>query len=154
MIAFHFPCRRYTPKRNPFFWLQLPNPSSVSGTCQDFGTTDPHLPFFARNPGLYIWVTLSHDMLAAPLPLSLEFMLPLIICPSVLCFSDMPSSFQGRHGKIVYQLEAKVSRSWRWPSTKKAEINFISKSLPYTPQAAMVIKTSIRPHHKWWSNQL
>ncbi|XP_068461104.1 arrestin domain-containing protein 3-like [Clinocottus analis] len=42
---------------------------------------------------------------------------------------DMPSSFKGLHGKIVYMLEAKMSRSWRLPSGVQKDLNFVSKSL-------------------------
>uniref|UniRef100_A0A3P8NWQ7 Arrestin C-terminal-like domain-containing protein n=1 Tax=Astatotilapia calliptera TaxID=8154 RepID=A0A3P8NWQ7_ASTCA len=41
---------------------------------------------------------------------------------------SMPSSFKGENGKIVYMLEAKISKSWWWPSKVKREINFISKT--------------------------
>ncbi|XP_029960028.1 arrestin domain-containing protein 3-like [Salarias fasciatus] len=42
----------------------------------------------------------------------------------------MPSSFEGKNGKIVYMVEAKISRSWRWPSSVKTEINFFSRHFP------------------------
>lgn len=58
---------------------------------------------------------------------------------------DMPSSFKGKYGKIVYMLEAKMSRSWRWPSKAREELNFVSKSLSHhghvmCPQSGSVDK--------------
>ncbi|XP_068594750.1 arrestin domain-containing protein 3-like isoform X2 [Brachionichthys hirsutus] len=41
---------------------------------------------------------------------------------------DMPPSFKGPHGKIVYMLEAKISRSWWLPSLMQEELNFTPKS--------------------------
>ncbi|XP_029019454.1 arrestin domain-containing protein 3-like [Betta splendens] len=57
----------------------------------------------------------------------------------------LPPSFRGLHGWIAYTLEAKVSRSWRWPSRVKQEIDFVSKSIPQhdnvmCPQSGSVSK--------------
>ncbi|XP_019949203.1 arrestin domain-containing protein 3-like [Paralichthys olivaceus] len=50
---------------------------------------------------------------------------------------DMPSSFKGPHGKIVYMLKAKVSRSSGQPSQVQRKIMFISKSLLHLNQVEL-----------------
>ncbi|KAI3372472.1 hypothetical protein L3Q82_022962, partial [Scortum barcoo] len=55
----------------------------------------------------------------------------------------MPPSFKGLHGKIIYMLEAKISRSWRWPARVNIELNFVSKPFPplgQSPQSGSVGK--------------
>ncbi|XP_030636895.1 arrestin domain-containing protein 3 [Chanos chanos] len=39
----------------------------------------------------------------------------------------MPPSFKGHHGKITYRLEAKLSRSWKFPLTASTELQFVSR---------------------------
>ncbi|XP_059193794.1 arrestin domain-containing protein 3-like [Centropristis striata] len=45
---------------------------------------------------------------------------------------DMPPSFKGTHGNIVYVLEAKISRSWRLPTVVQTEFKFFSKSFSHS----------------------
>uniref|UniRef100_H2SHB9 Arrestin C-terminal-like domain-containing protein n=1 Tax=Takifugu rubripes TaxID=31033 RepID=H2SHB9_TAKRU len=40
---------------------------------------------------------------------------------------NFPSSFNGQNGKIIYTLEAKISRSWRMPSQIQRELKFLSR---------------------------
>ncbi|XP_026043624.1 arrestin domain-containing protein 3-like [Astatotilapia calliptera] len=47
---------------------------------------------------------------------------------------DMPSSFQGKNGRISYIMEAKIARSWHWSSDSQKEIKFMSRSSPHTVQ--------------------
>ncbi|XP_067087114.1 arrestin domain-containing protein 3-like isoform X1 [Osmerus mordax] len=41
---------------------------------------------------------------------------------------SIPSSFRGRHGKVVHMLETVLSRSWKMDCTETQELNFVSKS--------------------------
>ncbi|XP_028270152.1 arrestin domain-containing protein 3-like [Parambassis ranga] len=43
---------------------------------------------------------------------------------------NMPSSFRGHYGKIVYQLEAKLGRNWRLDGSAVKELKFVSRSYP------------------------
>lgn len=45
-----------------------------------------------------------------------------------LCFREMPSSFKGSVGKIVYSLEARLSRSLRIDKTDTVKIKFVSNA--------------------------
>ncbi|XP_029960166.1 arrestin domain-containing protein 3-like [Salarias fasciatus] len=56
---------------------------------------------------------------------------------------EMPSSFKGENGKIVYMVEAKISRSWRWPSSVTTEIKFVSKTFPTIQQAMLPLSGSV-----------
>ncbi|KAJ8380579.1 hypothetical protein SKAU_G00013570 [Synaphobranchus kaupii] len=47
---------------------------------------------------------------------------------------NMPSSFKGAFGKIVYTLEAKLSRSMRAPSKTKTKFTFLSNQDQDSPQ--------------------
>lgn len=56
----------------------------------------------------------------------------------LLCFRNMPSSFIGSVGKIVYSLEAKLSRSMRIDKKDSTKINFVSKADLNSDPALMV----------------
>ncbi|XP_017162109.1 arrestin domain-containing protein 3-like [Poecilia reticulata] len=58
---------------------------------------------------------------------------------------DLPSSFKGISGSIVYKVEAQICRKWHLDSTVKKEIQFLSRSIQNTrqvvcPQSNSVIK--------------
>ena len=42
---------------------------------------------------------------------------------------SMPSSFKGAYGRIVYVLEAKLTRSWKWDRNVEHKLNFASKNM-------------------------
>lgn len=47
---------------------------------------------------------------------------------SFLLIRNVPSSFKGPHGKIVYSLEACLSRSMRPDKKESTTVNFLSKA--------------------------
>ncbi|KAF7665017.1 hypothetical protein LDENG_00157760 [Lucifuga dentata] len=49
---------------------------------------------------------------------------------------NMPSSFRGSDGKIVYIVTAKMSRKWRFSCEVQKELNFVSASMKYTYQGS------------------
>ncbi|TNN35613.1 Arrestin domain-containing protein 3 [Liparis tanakae] len=55
---------------------------------------------------------------------------------------NMPSSFKGVAGEIVYLLEAKLSRSVRRPTKDSTEINFVSK------ETGTIDPELMKPQHK------
>ncbi|XP_037634780.1 arrestin domain-containing protein 3-like [Sebastes umbrosus] len=61
---------------------------------------------------------------------------------------DMPSSFKGVHGRIVYMLEAKMSRTGRLPSRVQKELKFVSTSFLHgqvmCPQSGSVDKGQVQ----------
>ncbi|KAJ8262987.1 hypothetical protein COCON_G00154440 [Conger conger] len=56
---------------------------------------------------------------------------------------NMPSSFKGSFGKIVYTLEAKLSRSMRAPSKAKAKFTFLSLAGPVHPNIPQLMEPQI-----------
>lgn len=56
---------------------------------------------------------------------------------------NIPSSFKGAHGKIVYMLEAVLSRSMRMNSKESTMINFVAKGDLNLVPGLMVYLTSV-----------
>ncbi|XP_054904741.1 arrestin domain-containing protein 3-like [Poeciliopsis prolifica] len=56
---------------------------------------------------------------------------------------DLPSSFKGMHGSIVYTVEAQICRKWHLDSTVQKEIQFLSKSIRNTRQVVCPQSNSI-----------
>lgn len=48
----------------------------------------------------------------------------------MLCIREMPSSFTGSVGKIVYLLETRLSRSMRIRSKDTIKIPFVTQAVP------------------------
>lgn len=70
----------------------------------------------------------------------------------LLCCRNMPSSFKGADGKIVYSLEAKLSRSMRVDQKDSTKINFVSK---VDPSIARELRVCDELHlHSCHSNRL
>lgn len=52
----------------------------------------------------------------------------------------MPSSFRGDYGKIVYSLEARLSRSMRIDKKDSTKMNFVSKADLLNNSELMVVE--------------
>uniref|UniRef100_A0A3B4ZLJ6 Arrestin domain-containing protein 3-like n=1 Tax=Stegastes partitus TaxID=144197 RepID=A0A3B4ZLJ6_9TELE len=72
--------------------------------------------------------------------MSKNFLVPLFVLHFRKSFLDMPSSFKGYSGRIVYMLEARISRSWRLPTSVEKEITFIFIFNLQCPQSHSVSK--------------
>ncbi|KAK0147290.1 Arrestin domain-containing protein 3 [Merluccius polli] len=56
---------------------------------------------------------------------------------------SMPSSFKGTDGKIVYALEAKLTRSWKWDRNVEHELKFASKDMVNLSSMAVCGKVAV-----------
>lgn len=78
----------------------------------------------------------------------------------ILSYRELPSSFRGSHGKIVYRLEANLSRSVRKDSKAKAEFTLIHKRnldgelmLPLQTAICYTPELTLHVHKLWFSSQ-
>lgn len=57
-------------------------------------------------------------------------------------YRDMPASFKGYHGKVVYFLEAKLCRSMTLPKKDKVHFNYVPQGDMSVPD--LMVGTSLR----------
>lgn len=70
----------------------------------------------------------------------------------MLCIRDMPSSFKAYTGKIVYLLEANLSRSMRMNKKDSTDLNFVSK-VDMTSDPELMVSAELHLYHSCHSNR-